>query len=275
MRLFILFTTITLLLFSSCTNEVENYEELVDNPAYFHDAMERLTDIIVHDIFSPPVASRVYVYPSIAAYEVIRHKDVEMKSLVGQLDGLEAIASPPEGKEVSLSLASLQAFYLVGKTLIFSEDSLVSYQAAFLDQLRSQGFPKHVMDNSIAYGDQVANEILTWADKDNYKETRSYPKYTVDYEAHTWKPTPPAYIESIEPHWREIRTMVLDSSTQFVPAGPTPFDLTEGSQFHKELMEVYYAVKDANEEEEEIANFWDCNPYKMNQTGHVMFQQKK
>ena len=52
----------------SCSNDDNNIEKLND-PELFHQAMQNLTDVIVYDIFSPPVASRIYVYPSIAAYE--------------------------------------------------------------------------------------------------------------------------------------------------------------------------------------------------------------
>ncbi len=266
---------ILILCLLGCKPEVEDYGSLVSDPNLLHASMDKLTDVIVHDIFSPPVASRVYVYPSIAAYEVIKHADPSLKSLVGQLDGFAKVSPPPSDIEISFELASLQAFHKVAKTLIFSEDSLSSFHISFVEDLKAKGFPKKVMNASLEYGDIVASDILAWADKDNYKETRSYPKYTVDYEPNTWKPTPPAYMASIEPHWREIRTMVLDSATQFVPKGPTPFDLAKGSKFYEELIEVYDAVKNANEEEEEIANFWDCNPYKMNQTGHVMFATKK
>ena len=34
---------------------------------------DQLTQIIIYDVFTPPVASRIYVYSSIAAYEAIRH----------------------------------------------------------------------------------------------------------------------------------------------------------------------------------------------------------
>ena len=37
----------------------------------FHTSVDKLTEVMIHDIFSPPVASRVYVYPNIAAYEII------------------------------------------------------------------------------------------------------------------------------------------------------------------------------------------------------------
>lgn len=36
-----------------------------------HRAEKALTDVIVHDIFSPPVASRIYLYANVAAYETL------------------------------------------------------------------------------------------------------------------------------------------------------------------------------------------------------------
>ena len=47
------------------------YKQKLKDPAIYNAAMKQLTDVIVHDIFSPPVASRVYTYPNIAAYEII------------------------------------------------------------------------------------------------------------------------------------------------------------------------------------------------------------
>ncbi|MEM6262981.1 MAG: phosphatidic acid phosphatase, partial [Bacteroidota bacterium] len=48
-----------------------NYQADAANPEVLHQSMARLTDVIIHDIFSPPAASRVYVYPAVAAYEVM------------------------------------------------------------------------------------------------------------------------------------------------------------------------------------------------------------
>jgi hypothetical protein len=67
----------------------------------------------------------------------------------------------------------------------------------------------------------------------------------------------------------------LDSSNQFVPQPPYEFSLEENSPFYQEMMEVYKVVKDVDEEKKAIASFWDCNPYVMNITGHVMFATKK
>lgn len=68
---------------------------------------------------------------------------------------------------------------------------------------------------------------------------------------------------------------MMDSASQFMPARPTKYDVSKGSQYYNETMEVYNSVKNATPEMIEIANFWDCNPYKLNVTGHVMHATKK
>jgi hypothetical protein len=47
-------------------------------------AVDTVTGIMVHDIFSPPVASRIYVY-LIAAYEIMAQNNTKYESLQGQL----------------------------------------------------------------------------------------------------------------------------------------------------------------------------------------------
>ena len=69
--------------------------------------------------------------------------------------------------------------------------------------------------------------------------------------------------------------MILDSANQFVPESPTAFNMNKDSQFYKELMEVYDVGKNLTDEQEEIAQFWDCNPYVSHLNGHAMFATKK
>ena len=90
-----------------------------------------------------------------------------------------------------------------------------------------------------------------------------------------WKPTPPDYMDGIEPHWQEIRTMVLDSSNQFPPKEPLALDLKKGSPFQKQLMDIFELTNTLTEEQVDIAKFWDCNPYVTHHKGHSMFATKK
>lgn len=238
-----------------------------------HESMQHLTDVIVHDIFSPPVASRIYTYPSVGAYEILASKDSTYKSLAGQLHGLTPI--PPVPDNVNHEIAAVQTMLLLGKTLIFSEDKMDEFINQWHAELDAQGWYGEEKEATLAYADAVKKHIIDWADKDNYKQTRTFEKFTVKEDSSRWQPTPPAYIEAIEPHWSKIRTFVIDSAAQFAPEAPTEFSTDENSQFFKEVKQVYDVKMNLTPEQSEIASFWDCNPYVMNVHGHVMFATKK
>jgi hypothetical protein len=266
--------TITILI-TSCKSVNPEWESQSYDPELLHKSMKKLSDVIVYDIFSPPQASRNYAYPSIAAYEVLIHSDNRFKTMAGQLKDLSPLPEPDANVEYNFSLASIIAFLKVGKALIFSEEKIESFQTEILEEYEALKMPDDVYERSVLYGNEIADHILEWADKDNYKETRSFPKYTVTDDPARWKPTPPGYMDGIEPAWKEIRPFVIDSAQQFQPPFPTEYNMDEGSAFYDEVMEVYTAVNDAGEEEKEIASFWDCNPYVLNVTGHIMHATKK
>lgn len=266
---FLIFLFVVIASLTACDSGVK---EVKVEAQVYHATMDKLSDIIVHDIFSPPVASRIYAYPSIAMYEVLAQENADYKSLAGQLTELESIPQPET--EVSHELAALEAFIKIGTVLIFSEADMDEYREALYEDL-GEGVNKKYFEASVAYGGQVADHILKWADGDMYKQTRTYPKFTVTDDEDRWQPTPPGYFEAIEPHWTQIRPFAIDSSTQFVPERPTEFDMNKNSQFYKEVMEVYEVGNNLTEEQKEIASFWDCNPYVMNVTGHVMAATKK
>ncbi len=265
---------ILLLSLFSCKKDT-TYKKHLSDPELYLATAKQLTDVIVYDIFSPPVASRVYAYPNIAAYETMIHAYPDKYvSLAGQLSGLKP---PPQPKQqnIDFHLASLQAFLKVGKTLIFSEEKMDTYSQALYKKMKDNGISKTEFNNSIAYGDIVAQHIIDWADKDMYKQTRSYPKYTIVDKDSLWKPTPPDYMSGIEPHWNKIRTMVLKSPRQFPSIPPVKFDLEESSEFYNQLKEVYDIGIKLDDEQKTIASFWDCNPYVSHHRGHAMFATKK
>lgn len=111
--------SLLVLLLGSCETVNPNFQEEAKNVDLYHQSMKKLTDVIVHDIFSPPVASRIYAYPNIAAFEALVNDYPEYQSLDGQLYGLKNIPQPEEGKEYCYPLASIHAFLIVGKALIF------------------------------------------------------------------------------------------------------------------------------------------------------------
>ena len=268
-----------ILVLNSCDSD-ERYLIKLNDASLFNDTMQILTDVVVYDIFSPPVASRVYVYPTIAAYSIMQKTyPNKYNSLEYQLSDFKEISSY-EDPDVIPNLSAIHAFLIVGKALIFSENKIDEYMNNLYDELRSLGLPKRKLNKSKEYGELVASEILKWADDDFYKQTRTFPKYTIQQGDKFWKPTPPDYMEGIEPHWNKIRPMVIPSTDIFNPPPPLEINMSKNSSFYNELMEVYrigrQVTEDNNDSEEaKIAAFWDCNPYVSHHKGHAMFATKK
>ena len=260
----------------SCNDKTQ---EIVISPNDYHKAVDKITAIMVHDIFSPPVASRIYNYANIAAYEVMCQNSETYKTLAGQLTDLKPVPEPVTSENLNYKLAALVAYFDVGKELIFSEDRVITYRDSLYTVWKEQD--EKTFDVSKNYGMQVAQHIKDWIATDNYKETRTMPKFSVlTEEVSRWQPTPPDYMDGIEPHWSEIRTFVIDSAAQFKPEKHPEFSLEKGTKFYDELMEVYeigkkIKVDGDNSEEMGIAQFWDCNPYVSTHKGHLMFATKK
>lgn len=247
----------------------------INDPELFQSSVKNLTDIVVYDIFSPPVASRVYLYPTIAAYEIIAlYNSEKFNSLVGQVKELTPIPIP-ESDKINPNLAALYAFNEVGRSLIFSENKLDAFLRELNVKVKKLNTPRSVIKASKKYGKLVAEHIEDWAGGDLYHQTRTWPKYTILEPDQFWKPTPPDYMDGIEPHWKDIRTMILDSANQFGPVPPLEFNLNQGSPFQVQLQEVYDVGQNLDEEQIEIAKFWDCNPYVTHHRGHAMFATKK
>jgi hypothetical protein len=272
-RILIIPVLLSLMIFSC--QEKKDYSQAITDGSYFTKVQNRVTETIIHDIFSPPVAARIYSYSSLAAYEVAAATDpTHYASLMGQLNGSEPLdVKVPEN--VYAPLAALAAYYHVGTALIFSEEKMNEHRDAVFAELQEKGIPEDVFESSVNYGQEVGKKIIEYAKKDNYHQSRSFPKYTVTNEPGTWQPTPPAYMEAVEPHWNKIRTFVLDSASQFKIAPPPPFSTDPNSEFFKRALEVVEIQKNMTPDQKDIAMFWDCNPYKMNVKGHVMFAEKK
>lgn len=266
---------VVILLFS-CNTQEKPIEVSVDD---LHNSIDKVTNIMIHDIFSPPVASRVYAYPNIAAYEIIAVEDENYNSLANQARNLTAIPKPDNAKTVNYQLAALIAHIDISRRLIFSEDRLTSYRDSLYAIWEKKN--KNEFGHSKDYGLQVAEHIGAWMKEDNYNQTRTMPKFSVNTDDPSrWQPTPPAYMDGIEPHWNKIRPFVIDSASQFKPTPPPPFSMEKGTDFYNEVKEVYdisnkITKEGDNSEEIAIAQFWDCNPYVSVTRGHLMFATKK
>jgi hypothetical protein len=229
---------------------------------------------MVHDIFSPPVASRIYLYTSVAAYEtMVKAYPRQYASLHGQVKDFPAIAAPV--KPIYFPVASVYAFLLVGRRLVFSDSTIQDSIRVILQALRAANADPARFAASLEYGALVATKIIAWADGDQYNETRRLPRYRISRQKGKWIPTPPVYMAAVEPYWNKIRPVALDSADQFRPAPAPGFSIDSGSSFYHAAADVYHAGNSLTIEEKDIANFWDCNPFAVTMEGHLGFATKK
>lgn len=267
----------TILLFVCACKDVS--KTIIVTTDDFHNSVDKVMEVMVHDIFSPPVASRVFVYPNIAAYEIIAQNDSTYNSLKNQIKHLKGIPKPNPQKEINYPLAAIIAHINLSKQLIFSEEKIETYRDSLYKVWGNENLTE--FEDSKAYGLEVANYIAIWMNTDNYAQTRTMSKFSLNTEDESrWLPTPPSYMNGLEPHWDKIRPFVLEAADQFKPIPPPKFSMDKNSAFYKELKEVYDVSNSISEkgdasEEIAIAQFWDCNPYVTVTRGHLMFAVKK
>ena len=260
----------------SC-NRPSDYGTILNNPKLYCSTVHELNTIVMGNNFSPIVASRNYLYAAVAGYEVIAAGyPTHYRSLAGQLHGLKEIPRPPADQKINFELSALLAYCKLGESVTFPAGSMKYWSDSLKNLAVSHGMPDEMLKNTIAYSDTVSAVILAWSKQDNYLETRGATEYVVYDSPGRWVPTPPAYSPAAEPHWREIRSLVIDSVSQFMPEPPYPFNVTnKSSGYYREVKLIEDTGSHLNPEQAWIADFWDDNPFKLNVSGHLMFGTKK
>lgn len=235
--------------------------------------MQALTDVMIHDISSPLIASRDYAYTMIAFYEAARFADPAYRSYAGQLNGLSALPQPEAGVKYDWQAAGMAAFHTVAAALVFSKDI---FEDEWLKQTKDPDKKTRVevavRNRSEAFGNAIGQHVIEWAKADNYGHTRTLPRYTPSKAPGTWQQTAPDYMEAIEPYWNQIRPMVLTRPDQFEIPAPAAY---KSPAFMEACKEVYNAKKNISKDQTWIANFWDCNPFATRTVGHLMYSIKK
>jgi PAP2 superfamily len=272
-RLFFMLCMATFVI--SCNQK--DYKKVIHDPLLFSHTVHELNRVVMGNNFTPIVASRNYLYASVAAYEIIAAGyPNEYNSLAGQLTGLKKIPAPTAANSIDVEFAALLAYCKLGEAVTFPEGSLREYVDSIKLLAKDHGMPSAIFDSSVSYANAVSAVIMDWSKADNYGKTRSGSKYEVTDAPGRWIPTPPAYTPAMEPHWNEIRPMVLKSADEIDAPLPLEFNMKDSlSSYCKEVMKSKTAIENLTDEQKYIADFWDDNPFKVNTIGHLTFSTKK
>ncbi|WP_019989663.1 vanadium-dependent haloperoxidase [Rudanella lutea] len=232
-----------------------------------------LTMVMIHDVANPPAASRFYTYCLLGAHEIVARQQaggVSPARLVRSFKPLTVDKSKPYDYQI----AALYCMLETGRLILPSGYMLADEQTKFLAELKGH-YPDALVAQSVSVAQAVAKQVLAYAAADNYSKLSARLRYRPTKADGYWYPTPPGYIEAIEPHWRTIRPMLIDSCGQFKPKPPVAFSKDTTSAFYRMMQEVYQTGKNLTAEQRFIASYWDCNPFAINTSGHMSIGFKK
>jgi hypothetical protein len=239
-------------------------------------AMKKVTDVMVNDATSPVAASRYYAYVTLAANEVQWLFYPEAISFAGRLNQYQGVSVDKELlKGANPQLVTIYTIIRMGERLLPSGYMLKSQGDSVLKVAEKRKVAAKNIESSRMITDSVVQQIMRYSFTDGFRNLSSYPRYTPHTADGMWQPTAPIFMAALEPHWNKVRTFILDSAQQFKPACPASFDTAKTSLYYQQLAEVYNVGKNLTKEQQDIAMFWDCNPFAVQQIGHVEFALKK
>ena len=236
-----------------------------------HRAQKAVTTVIVHDIFSPPVASRIYLYSAVAAYEAACAGDTSPKSF-GKVSR-DFHPPRPSRAKVDTRFSSIYALLYTSSRFVFSDSAMLDSLSAITSSFEQ--LTPAVRKASIEWARKVSDSVMAWSYKDNYAVTRKLKRYSLLKDTGAWIPTPPGYFAAVEPHWGKLRPVVIRSVDEYRPVSPMKFSIAKGSPFYQQALDVYEASKKMSSNDSAVASFWDCNPFYLNTQGHLNFATKK
>lgn len=237
-----------------------------------------ITEVMVTDVASPPVAARIYAYSNLATYRTLQLSSIKFvrKDILSATqvkfpiqDSLSANVDSPE-------FAGIYAMFLVGEKIMPSGYLLKEKQENWKNWgLKNKVVTKKNLNSHLELAQLVADHILQLAKTDDYLQLTALNRYTPTEGEGFWYPTPPAYMAAVEPEWKTVRPFFLKNLDEFNPKAMAKFDLSEGSSFRLQVDEVRQVTKNLSDEQKLIANFWDCNPFKVEFSGHMAIGVKK
>lgn len=209
---------------------------------------------------SPPVASRAFGYLGVALYESLVPGTADYQSLAGQLNDLGGVPGARHGQFhwPAVANATLAAILRRMYGSSASHDAITNLEAELVARFETD-VPRGIVVASSNHGRRVAEFIYDWSTRDGFADLHNCP-YTPPVGEGLWEPTPPGFLNALEPCWGQIRPFVLVSGSTCDPGPPPAYSSDAGSQFFHEAKEVYEVVNHLTPEQTTIAAFWSDDP---------------
>lgn len=228
--------------------------------------------------YSPPVASRSFGYLGVTAFEAAVGGSDRLVSLVGQLNAFESVPAREAGAVydeaivISAAMSDAIMFYF-GNTGPTGLRAIRTAQTKWRARV-VEGVAEDVVARSEAFGKAMAASIHEWSlgDGGAVVDNMGFPDgWDLPKGEDKWVPTNPIKQQQypLLPNWGSNRTFAIPDGAACATPGHPPYGTTPDTQFYKEALEVYDAVRNATPETVAMARFWSDDPMlSMTPPGH-------
>lgn len=242
---------------------------------FLQPAVFSLSKIMMHDVVNPPAAARYYAYCTLGAYEIVSQNNTTLTTLNSFLKQYKRSVITTRPADYDHRIAAVYCILETGRLMLPSGYRLQEEEEQFIAEQQKAKVPRAIIDSSVAVASYIAARIADYAKTDRYGKLSAQLRYTPVKGDAYWYPTPPAYMEAVEPNWKTVRPLIIDSCNQFPSLPPVSFSKDSSSDFYKLAKEVYDVSIKPTPEQLNIASFWDCNPFAVATSGHMSIGFKK
>lgn len=242
---------------------------------FLQPAVFSLSKIMMHDVVNPPAAARYYAYCTLGAYEIVSQHNTTLTTLNSLLKQYKRSVITTRPADYDHRIAAVYCILETGRLMLPSGYRLQEEEEQFIAEQQKAKVPRAIIDSSVAVASYIAARIADYAKTDRYGKLSAQLRYTPVKGDAYWYPTPPAYMEAVEPNWKTVRPLIIDSCNQFPSLPPVSFSKDSSSDFYKLAKEVYDVSIKPTPEQLNIASFWDCNPFAVATSGHMSIGFKK
>jgi hypothetical protein len=242
---------------------------------FLQPAVFSLSKIMMHDVVNPPAAARYYAYCMLGAYEIVAQNNNTLIPLNGLLKQYKSNIITTKQTDYDHRIAAIYCILETGRLMLPSGYRLQEEEEQFIAAQKKAKVSRAIIDSSVAVASYIAARIAEYAKSDRYGKLSAQLRYTPIKGDGYWYPTPPAYMEAVEPNWKSVRPLIIDSCNQFPPLPPVAFSKDSNSSFYRLAKEVYDVSLQPTPEQLNIASFWDCNPFVVATSGHMSIGFKK
>ena len=213
----------------------------------------------------PTSTARALAYIHLAGYETAVY---DMEGYVSNGIKLQGLTIDKNQREanVNLNLALNTCYALVFDHFMINIKSSIDAKIEELKSLNELEFSADLNDseieNSIAWGTYVANQVIAYSQTDIKAEAQIFdpqptgynPPIGIGYWTFSAEPE-----RALFPYWGEVRTFIISSAQTTSEAPRTPYSEDPSSDFYAEMNEVYVVSTNAKLETNNdlwIAEYW-------------------